>query len=56
MNKLSVFKLFRPLIKFDMNVGMWSSYVDRLEMYFTVNEVKDSFKLPTLIEVMGVSV
>lgn len=36
-----------------MKNGVWSSYVDRLEMYFKVNDVKDGLKLPTLIAVMG---
>ncbi|KAL0859974.1 hypothetical protein ABMA27_010290 [Loxostege sticticalis] len=39
--------------EFDVRSGNWSSYVDRLEMYFIVNKVVDEFKLPTLISVMG---
>lgn len=38
---------------FDMKTGVWSSYIDRLEMYFTANDVLDDLKLPTLIAVMG---
>ncbi|XP_028176933.1 uncharacterized protein LOC114364819 isoform X2 [Ostrinia furnacalis] len=39
--------------EFDVRSGNWSSYVERLEMYFIVNKVVDEFKLPTLISVMG---
>ncbi|XP_045781590.1 uncharacterized protein LOC123878463 [Maniola jurtina] len=39
--------------EFDIKSGVWSSYVERLEMYFTVNNVKSDLKLPTLIAVMG---
>lgn len=38
---------------FDPNTGNWTSYVERLEMYFVVNEVPAELKLPTLISVMG---
>ncbi|XP_037876915.1 uncharacterized protein K02A2.6-like [Bombyx mori] len=41
------------LKEFAVNSGNWSSYVDRLEMYFLVNKVTDDLKLPTLISVMG---
>ncbi|KAJ0180387.1 hypothetical protein K1T71_003791 [Dendrolimus kikuchii] len=33
--------------------GVWSSYADRLQMYFKVNGIKDELKLPTMIAVMG---
>lgn len=39
--------------EFDMDCGNWSSYAERLEMYFKVNGVKDELKLPTLITTMG---
>ncbi|XP_049886688.1 uncharacterized protein LOC126381229 [Pectinophora gossypiella] len=39
--------------EFDVKTGVWSSYVDRLDMYFTANDVKSDRKLPTLIAVMG---
>ncbi|XP_045778737.1 uncharacterized protein K02A2.6-like isoform X1 [Maniola jurtina] len=39
--------------EFDIKSGVWSSYVERLEMYFTVNNVKSDLKLPTLIAMMG---
>ncbi|XP_049886719.1 uncharacterized protein LOC126381267 isoform X1 [Pectinophora gossypiella] len=38
---------------FELKTGLWSSYIDRLEMYFTANGVEESLKLPTLIAVMG---
>lgn len=39
--------------EFDVRSGLWSSYVDRLDMYFKVNKVEDDLKLPTLIASMG---
>ncbi|XP_049886982.1 uncharacterized protein LOC126381553 [Pectinophora gossypiella] len=39
--------------EFEVKCGNWSSYIDRLEMYFVVNSVKDDLKLPTLIATMG---
>lgn len=39
--------------EFDVVNGVWSSYADRLDMYFLVNKIEDSLKLPTLISVMG---
>lgn len=39
--------------EFDVGSGSWSSYVDRLEMYFLANSIKDEVKLPTLIALMG---
>ncbi|XP_061724707.1 uncharacterized protein K02A2.6-like [Cydia pomonella] len=39
--------------EFDVTGGTWSSYVDRLEMFFLVNAIKDELKLPTMIAVMG---
>lgn len=31
----------------------WASLMDRLEMYFVANSIKDELKLPTLIALMG---
>lgn len=39
--------------EFDPTGGTWSSYQDRIEMYFKVNDVKEELKLPTLIAMMG---
>ncbi|KAJ0169462.1 hypothetical protein K1T71_015049 [Dendrolimus kikuchii] len=39
--------------EFDVKSGVWSSYADRLQMYFKVNGIKDELKLPTMIAVMG---
>ncbi|XP_059053525.1 uncharacterized protein LOC131847859 [Achroia grisella] len=39
--------------EFDIRTGAWSSYIERLEMYFTANSVKNDLKLPTLIAVIG---
>lgn len=41
------------IAEFDVKSGTWSSYADRLEMYFKVNDVKEDLKLPTLISIMG---
>jgi hypothetical protein len=39
--------------EFDVKNGTWSSYIDRLEMYFKVNDVKPELQLATLIAIMG---
>ena len=49
IEKMSVGKIG----KFEVGNGTWSSYVDRLDMYFLVNDIKDELKLPTLIAVVG---
>jgi hypothetical protein len=41
------------LSEFNVKDGNWQSYCDRLDMYFTVNNVKEELKLPTLIAFMG---
>lgn len=41
------------LSEFNVKTGQWSSYVDRLDMYFKVNGVADVMKLPTLIALIG---
>lgn len=41
------------LSEFDVKCGVWSSYVDRIKMYFRVNKVTDEMKLPVLIASMG---
>lgn len=41
------------LSAFDVIGGNWSSYVDRLEMYFKVNKVEIDMKLPIMIASMG---
>lgn len=38
---------------FDVKTGNWSTYVERLEMYFVVNKITDDLKLPTLIAIIG---
>ncbi|XP_073964521.1 uncharacterized protein [Choristoneura fumiferana] len=38
---------------FDHRKDNWSAYVDRLEQYFVVNEVKEDRKVPLLITAMG---
>ncbi|CAK1596200.1 unnamed protein product [Parnassius mnemosyne] len=47
--KMSVGKIS----EFDVKTGIWTAYVERLEMYFVANSVKDEIKLPTLIAAMG---
>ncbi|XP_049886676.1 uncharacterized protein LOC126381202 [Pectinophora gossypiella] len=39
--------------EFDVKSGLWSSYKDRLDMYFKVNNVEAGMQLPTLIATMG---
>lgn len=39
--------------EFNVSVGNWTLYVERLEMFYKVNEVKDEMWLPTLIAVIG---
>ncbi|RVE46453.1 hypothetical protein evm_008920 [Chilo suppressalis] len=39
--------------EFDVKSGNWTLYIERLEMYFKVNEVKKDLWLPNLIAVMG---
>lgn len=41
------------IAEFDVENGNWATYMDRLEMYFKVNEVKEEMKVPTLIAVVG---
>ncbi|XP_037297396.1 uncharacterized protein LOC119190190 [Manduca sexta] len=41
------------LSEFDVQTGQWSSYIDRLDMYFKVNKITDDLKLPTMIATMG---
>ncbi|XP_063366808.1 uncharacterized protein LOC134655287 [Cydia amplana] len=38
---------------FNVESDSWSTYVERLEQYFVVNETKEEHKVPTLITVMG---
>ncbi|XP_026328081.1 uncharacterized protein LOC113233521, partial [Hyposmocoma kahamanoa] len=38
---------------FDVTKDNWNLYIDRLEQYFLVNDVKDTMKVPTLITVIG---
>ncbi|XP_063539788.1 uncharacterized protein LOC134748884 [Cydia strobilella] len=38
---------------FNVESDSWSTYVERLEQYFIVNETKEEHKVPTLITVMG---
>ncbi|XP_061705624.1 uncharacterized protein K02A2.6-like [Cydia pomonella] len=41
------------LKEFDVRNGQWASFVDRLEMYFLVNDIAEDRRLPTLIATMG---
>ncbi|XP_048485339.1 keratin, type II cytoskeletal 2 epidermal-like [Plutella xylostella] len=41
------------LAEFQVRGGTWSSYVDRLEMYYKVNKISADLKLPILIASMG---
>jgi hypothetical protein len=38
---------------FDDSVESWNSYVERLEQYFTVNEIDDEKKVPALLTLLG---
>lgn len=38
---------------FDITRDNWNSYIDRLEQYFVVNDVKDAMKVPILITLLG---
>ncbi|XP_048006572.1 uncharacterized protein LOC125241909 [Leguminivora glycinivorella] len=39
--------------EFDIKNGTWSAYIERMEMYFKVNNVKSELHLPTLIATVG---
>ncbi|XP_048005852.1 uncharacterized protein LOC125241419 [Leguminivora glycinivorella] len=41
------------LHEFNVSNGAWSSYMDRVEMYYKVNKVADELKVPVLIAAMG---
>ncbi|XP_061729159.1 uncharacterized protein LOC133534086 [Cydia pomonella] len=41
------------LHEFNVSNGAWSSYMDRVEMYYKVNAVQDDMKVPVLIAAMG---
>ncbi|CAH2073821.1 unnamed protein product, partial [Iphiclides podalirius] len=38
---------------FDLEKDNWEAYIDRLEQYFIVNQVKTEIQVPTLITVIG---
>ncbi|XP_061706701.1 uncharacterized protein LOC133517403 isoform X3 [Cydia pomonella] len=38
---------------FEVSAGNWSTYVERVNMYFKANNIKEELQLPTLIAVMG---
>lgn len=38
---------------FDLNDDNWSLYIERLEQYFLINDVKDALKVPMLITLVG---
>ncbi|KOB76266.1 putative gag/capsid-like protein [Operophtera brumata] len=39
--------------EFDVKTGSWMSYVDRLDMYLKINDIKEELKMPTMISLMG---
>lgn len=39
--------------EFDIENDDWNVYVERVKLYFTVNDVKDTLKVPTLLTLMG---
>ena len=39
---------------FDPDMDDWSAYVERLELFFTVNEIKDKKKVSVLVTFLGV--
>lgn len=39
--------------EFEVSSGNWSTYVERVNMYFIANEIKAELQLPTLIAIMG---
>lgn len=41
------------LAEFNVRAGNWTLYVERVEMYFKVNAIKEDLWLPTLIAAMG---
>lgn len=41
------------LSEFDVVNGNWSTYCDRVEMYFLVNKVTEELKVPTIISIIG---
>ncbi|XP_061709481.1 uncharacterized protein LOC133519492 [Cydia pomonella] len=38
---------------FEVSAGNWNTYVERVNMYFKANNIKEELQLPTLIAVMG---
>jgi hypothetical protein len=38
---------------FDENIEIWTSYTERLEQYFEVNEIANEKQVPALLSLIG---
>ena len=38
---------------FDVNIERWVDYIERLEQFFLVNEVKEEKQVPALLSLIG---
>ncbi|CAG9106017.1 unnamed protein product [Plutella xylostella] len=52
-NEAGKLKMAGKISEFDINNGNWECYCERLDMLFLVNDIKETFKVPTLISCVG---